>query len=178
MQASPMRRRRLRAWGLLAGALLLALAALASLALGSRPVPLAVTLDALQAVDPHDDRHLVVRELRLPRTLVALLAGAALGVAGALMQALTRNPLAEPGLLGINAGAALAVIVGVALFDLASMGQYLGCAFLGAGLAGIAVASDRKRAPAWPASPYSFSARPARPAPTRCAWCWRVPACR
>ncbi|MGC3514358.1 FecCD family ABC transporter permease [Pseudomonas aeruginosa] len=132
MQASPMRRRRLRAWGLLAGALLLALAALASLALGSRPVPLAVTLDALQAVDPHDDRHLVVRELRLPRTLVALLAGA-------LMQALTRNPLAEPGLLGINAGAALAVIVGVALFDLASMGQYLGCAFLGAGLAGIAV---------------------------------------
>ncbi|MGV8308000.1 iron chelate uptake ABC transporter family permease subunit, partial [Pseudomonas aeruginosa] len=48
---------------------------------------------------------------------------------------LTRNPLAEPGLLGINAGAALAVIVGVALFDLASMGQYLGCAFLGAGLA-------------------------------------------
>ena len=139
MQASPMRRRRLRAWGLLAGALLLALAALASLALGSRPVPLAVTLDALQAVDPHDDRHLVVRELRLPRTLVALLAGAALGVAGALMQALTRNPLAEPGLLGINAGAALAVIVGVALFDLASMGQYLGCAFLGAGLAGIAV---------------------------------------
>ncbi|MBF3138658.1 iron chelate uptake ABC transporter family permease subunit, partial [Pseudomonas aeruginosa] len=70
---------------------------------------------------------------------VALLAGAALGVAGALMQALTRNPLAEPGLLGINAGAALAVIVGVALFDLASMGQYLGCAFLGAGLAGIAV---------------------------------------
>ncbi|EPG9502718.1 iron chelate uptake ABC transporter family permease subunit, partial [Pseudomonas aeruginosa] len=139
MQASPMCRRRLRAWGLLAGALLLALAALASLALGSRPVPLAVTLDALQAVDPHDDRHLVVRELRLPRTLVALLAGAALGVAGALMQALTRNPLAEPGLLGINAGAALAVIVGVALFDLASMGQYLGCAFLGAGLAGIAV---------------------------------------
>ncbi|MEI1367181.1 FecCD family ABC transporter permease [Pseudomonas aeruginosa] len=139
MQASPMRRRRLRAWGLLAGALLLALAALASLALGSRPVPLAVTLDALQAVDPHDDRHLVVRELRLPRTLVALLAGAALGVAGALMQALTRNPLAEPGLLGINAGAALAVIVGVALFDLASMGQYLVCAFLGAGLAGIAV---------------------------------------
>lgn len=126
-------------------------------------MPLAVTLDALQAVDPHDDRHLVVRELRLPRTLVALLAGAALGVAGALMQALTRNPLAEPGLLGINAGAALAVIVGVALFDLASMGQYLGCAFLGA---------------AWPASPYSFSARPARPAPTRCAWCWRVPACQ
>ena len=102
-------------------------------------MPLAVTLDALQAVDPHDDRHLVVRELRLPRTLVALLAGAALGVAGALMQALTRNPLAEPGLLGINAGAALAVIVGGALFDLASMGQYLGCAFLGAGLAGIAV---------------------------------------
>lgn len=156
-------RRRLRAWGLLAGALLLALAALASLALGSRPVPLAVTLDALQAVDPHDDRHLVVRELRLPRTLVALLAGAALGVAGALMQALTRNPLAEPGLLGINAGAALAVIVGVALFDLASIGQYL-----------VAPSS----APAWPASPYSFSARPARPAPTRCAWCWRVPACR
>src|SRR5690606_34425568 len=98
-----------------------------------------ITFEALLGVGEHTDQHLIVRELRVPRTLVALLAGLALGVSGSVMQAVTRNPLAEPGLLGINAGAALAVIVGVVVFDLTSMSQYLGCAFLGAGLAGIAV---------------------------------------
>ncbi|OLF53439.1 FecCD family ABC transporter permease [Pseudomonas chlororaphis] len=132
-------RPRRRAWGLLAGTLLLALMALLSLAVGSRPIPLAATLDALQAMDLHNDEHLIVRELRLPRTLIGLLAGLALGVAGAVMQAVTRNPLAEPGLLGINAGAALAVIVGAAAFDLVNMLQYVWFAFAGAGLAGVAV---------------------------------------
>lgn len=132
-------RRRSHAWGLLGGVLVLLLAALASLAIGSHPVPLEVTLEALRHAAPHDDQHLIIRELRIPRTLVALLAGLALGVAGTLMQALTRNPLAEPGLLGVNAGAALAVIIGVALFDLTSITQYIGLAFVGAGLAGALV---------------------------------------
>ncbi|TBU98526.1 FecCD family ABC transporter permease [Stutzerimonas kirkiae] len=138
-QPKAFRQRHRHAWGLLAGTLLLFLIALASLAIGSRPIPLATTLEALQHADPHNDQHLIVRQLRIPRTLVALLAGLALGAAGAIMQAVTRNPLAEPGLLGINAGAALAVIIGVALFDLTSMPQYIWFAFLGAGLAGIAV---------------------------------------
>ncbi|NBF04554.1 iron chelate uptake ABC transporter family permease subunit [Pseudomonas sp. Fl5BN2] len=140
--AAPLpRRRHLRArtWGLLAGLMLLGLLALLSLAIGSRSIPLSVTWQALHAADLHNDQHLILRELRLPRTLIALLAGLALGVAGAVMQAVTRNPLAEPGLLGINAGAALAVIIGVALLDLTSMAQYLWLAFFGAGLAGIVV---------------------------------------
>jgi iron complex transport system permease protein len=98
------RRRRSRRLGLVVGCVLLLFAIAASLAIGSRPVPLGVALDALRSFDPTNDLHLVVRELRVPRTIVALLAGTALGVAGAIMQAVTRNPLAEPGLLGINAG--------------------------------------------------------------------------
>lgn len=118
---------------------MLCLVVLASLAIGSRPVPPDQTLAALWAFDPANDLHLVVRELRVPRTMVAVLAGLALGVAGAVMQAVTRNPLAEPGLLGINAGAAVAVALGVLVLDLTSMAQYVWLSFLGAGLAGTAV---------------------------------------
>ena len=122
-----------------AGLLLLLVVALASLLIGSHPIAFGVVFDALYQPDLHNDEHLIVRELRVPRTLVALLAGLALGAAGTLMQALTRNPLAEPGLLGVNAGAALAVILGVALFGLTQVSQYIPLAFLGAGIAGIAV---------------------------------------
>lgn len=76
---------------------------------------------------------------RIPRTFLALLAGAALGMAGAAMQGLTRNPLADPGLLGTNAGAALAVVIGVAWFGMASPAQYLWVAVLGAGIAAAGV---------------------------------------
>ncbi|MFI0472508.1 FecCD family ABC transporter permease [Halomonas sp. HMF6819] len=76
---------------------------------------------------------------RLPRTLLALLAGAALGVAGGVMQGLTRNPLADPGLLGVNAGAALAVVVGIAWFNIQTSLSFIACALAGAGLAAVAV---------------------------------------
>lgn len=121
------------------GAVALALLALASLAIGSRPIALMTALDALQAYDPGNDLHLIIRELRVPRLFTAALAGAALGVAGAIMQAVTRNPLAEPGLLGINAGAAAAVVLGVTVFGLTRPAQYVWLAALGAGLAGAAV---------------------------------------
>ncbi|MFI0263851.1 Fe(3+)-hydroxamate ABC transporter permease FhuB [Streptomyces sp. NPDC017056] len=75
---------------------------------------------------------LVVGDLRLPRTLTALLVGGALGVAGCLLQAVTRNPLAETGLLGVNAGASLGVVAGIALLGLDSGYAYLVCAFAGA----------------------------------------------
>ncbi|WP_353232515.1 FecCD family ABC transporter permease [Pseudomonas helleri] len=110
-----------------------------SLTLGSRSIDLAQVLDALRHYDRHNDLHLIVREMRVPRTLVAILAGLALGVAGAIMQAVTRNPLAEPGLLGINAGAALAVIIGAVAFHVVTPLAYVWFAFIGAGLAGIAV---------------------------------------
>jgi iron complex transport system permease protein len=75
---------------------------------------------------------LVVGDLRLPRTLTAVLVGASLGVAGCLLQAVTRNPLAETGLLGVNAGASLGVVAGIALLGLNSGYAYLVCAFVGA----------------------------------------------
>ncbi len=132
-------RQRRRRWWLGTGGAALACLALASLAIGSRPVPPRIVLDALFAYDPGNDLHLVVREVRLPRMLTALLSGAGLGYAGALMQALTRNPLAEPGLLGINWGAATAVIIAVALFGLTGVADTMVFAALGAGFAGMAV---------------------------------------
>lgn len=132
---------RRRFYGLISGILLLVILVLASLALGSRTIALRETFNALQNYNPQNDLHLIVRELRIPRTIVAVLAGLALGVAGAIMQAITRNPLAEPGLLGVNAGAAAAVVSGMVLFGLTSMQHYVWFAFIGAGLAGAIVFS-------------------------------------
>ncbi|NPD14009.1 iron ABC transporter permease [Xinfangfangia sp. D13-10-4-6] len=123
----------------LSGLVLLLLLSLISLAIGSRSVPLPEVMRAFTAYDPTNDLHLILRELRLPRTLLALSAGAALGLAGGVMQAVTRNPLAEPGLLGVNAGAAMAVVLGASAFGLTDVTQYVWLGFLGAGLAGVAV---------------------------------------
>lgn len=112
--------------------------ALASLMWGSRDVAPGAVWQALVAPTGDND-HLVVRELRVPRTLIGVVAGAALGAAGALMQGVTRNPIADPGLLGINAGASLAVIVGIAGFGIGSVAGYLWFAFLGAALAAVVV---------------------------------------
>ncbi len=85
------------------------------------------------------DAAFVVLDLRVPRTIVGLLAGAALGVAGALMQAFTRNPLADPGILGVNAGAAFAVAAGVAFLGLREVSQFVWLAFAGALVVTVAV---------------------------------------
>ena len=77
--------------------------------------------------------------VRIPRTLLALLAGGALGLAGAVMQGVTRNPLADPGILGVNMGASLAVVVGVAWFDIASAQAYIWTAIFGAGVSAVFV---------------------------------------
>lgn len=73
--------------------------------------------------------------VRVPRTVLAVLAGAALGLAGAVMQGVTRNPLADPGILGVNAGAAMAVVIGMAWFGMQSLDAFLWTAILGAGVA-------------------------------------------
>ena len=85
---------------------------------GARPIPLATTWNAITHFDPADSDHLLVRLLRIPRTLLAILVGAALGAAGTIMQALTRNPLSDPGILGINAGAAMAVTGAIAVLGI------------------------------------------------------------
>lgn len=93
-------------------------AVVASLALGARPIDLSTVMTAIvrpewPTLDPIDA--VVVRELRVPRTIVGLLAGAALGIAGAVMQGVTRNPIADPGLLGVSAGASFAIVVGLSI---------------------------------------------------------------
>jgi len=138
MSDGPVSPRRRRA-ALVIGAALLVLLVPASLAAGSRQIPFAVAMDALFAFDPGNDLHLVVALLRVPRTILAILVGASLGVAGALMQAMTRNPLAEPGLLGVNAGAATAVVLGMAAFGFTHITQFVWFGFAGAGLASLVV---------------------------------------
>jgi ABC-type Fe3+-siderophore transport system permease subunit len=103
----------IRAGGLAAGLVLLVMA---SLLLGARPgfVPGDLLL-LLDASDPGNAKAIILHDMRLPRTLAALMAGASLGVAGAVIQTLSRNPLADPGLLGVNAGAALAIVLTVTL---------------------------------------------------------------
>lgn len=120
-----------RAAGLGLGAVALAGCVLASLALGTRDIPLHDVLSALTASDD-SDAHVIVSELRVPRTEIGLLAGAALGAAGTLVQGVTRNPLAEPGTLGVNAGAAFAVVLAIFVLGIASIDAYLWFAFAGA----------------------------------------------
>ncbi len=112
---------------------------LLSLALGSAKIAPGTVGDALFHYDATSADHVIIRTLRLPRTLNALLVGAALAVAGALMQGITRNPMADSGILGINAGAALAVVAGVYFLRLASATEYAWAAFLGAAAAVFAV---------------------------------------
>lgn len=81
----------------------------------------------------------IVRDVRVPRTLLGLIAGAALGLSGAVMQALIRNPLAEPGLLGVNAGAAAAVVSAISFLGVTSLTGYVWFAFAGAAVVSAAV---------------------------------------
>ncbi|PRI10370.1 iron chelate uptake ABC transporter family permease subunit [Leucobacter massiliensis] len=117
--------------GVAALAVLLALALALSLAVGSNSLPLGAVLEVLRGGGSPEAAY-VVNELRIPRTAAGLAAGAALGVAGALIQAFTRNPLADPGILGVNAGAAFAVAAGVAFLGMREVSALLWLAFAGA----------------------------------------------
>lgn len=132
------RTRTIRAAGLAGAVLLLAVTCLASIAYGSKPIPLGEVLGALFSFDGSND-HLIVRSLRIPRTVLGLGVGAALGLAGAVMQGVTRNPLAEPGILGVNAGASLFVVIAIYLFDVGSLTGYVWFAFAGALVASVVV---------------------------------------
>ncbi|QCR39776.1 Fe(3+)-siderophore ABC transporter permease [Microbacterium sp. SGAir0570] len=112
-------------------ALALVLVVAASLAVGANPLSPG-TVAAVLRGEGSPEATFVVAELRIPRTVVGLLAGAALGVAGALMQAFTRNPLADPGILGVNAGAALAVALGMAVLGVRAASGTVWFAFVGA----------------------------------------------
>lgn len=121
------------------GLAFLACLSMASLVLGARPIAISKVVDALLSYDSGSVDHIVIVDYRLPRTLLSLLCGMAFGVSGALIQAVTRNPLADPGILGVNAGAAFFVTLAVSLFGFQSIDAYLWFALLGAVLVTLCV---------------------------------------
>jgi iron complex transport system permease protein len=117
---------------------LIGVAAVSSLAIGSLEIPLGTVIDSFG--NPTSGREaIIIQELRVPRTLVGIAAGACFALAGALMQALTRNPLADPGILGIGAGSSLAVLIAFELFALSRPEDVMWFAFVGAAVAGVVV---------------------------------------
>ncbi|MBZ8176735.1 iron chelate uptake ABC transporter family permease subunit [Corynebacterium sp. 3HC-13] len=143
---SPTRLRRNRLLGLLVIGLILLVTCLANMSLGAREIPLREvweTLPQLPTLVEHPETahadEQVISELRLPRTVLGLVVGSALGVAGTLIQGHTRNPLADPGMIGISAGAALAVVTAFSFFGVSSISLTAIIAFAGAILATAAV---------------------------------------
>lgn len=125
--------------GLLALAALLGLALIGSIAFGAADIAAGDVWQALIAFNPDSTQHLIIRTLRIPRAAVAALVGAALAVAGALMQGLTRNPLADTGILGIETGAALGVVGAVFFLEIDTLALYALFAFAGAAITAVAV---------------------------------------
>ncbi|KUF36800.1 iron ABC transporter [Lysinibacillus sp. F5] len=109
----------------------LALCVIASLLFGSRTIGWTGLMDGLFHPDVQSHEAVVVRK-RIVRTIFSLLCGAALGVSGALMQAVTRNPIADPSILGVNTGASLFVVCGIAFLNISSANQYIWLAIAGA----------------------------------------------
>lgn len=103
-----------------------------SVLVGARAIPFEAVLDGAHPLHP-------VIEVRFERTVLALAVGAALGLSGALMQGLTRNPLADPGILGVNAGATFAMVIGMSVFGMSTMNEFLPMAFVGAAAAALLV---------------------------------------
>jgi iron complex transport system permease protein len=118
---------------------MVAVVAALSIAVGSKQLSPSTVLEALLHFDRSDPDHLIVRELRVPRTLIGLLVGAALGLAGAVVQGLTRNPLADPGILGVNAGAALAVVLAISVLGVGGLSGYVWFGYAGAAAAAVTV---------------------------------------
>nr|WP_189714792.1 iron chelate uptake ABC transporter family permease subunit [Streptomyces chryseus] len=135
--ASP-RRNAVRAVGLFVSVGVLLLVVVASIAIGAKPLaPGDVWHGLFQATGTGND--VIVQDVRVPRTILGVLVGVALGLSGAVMQGLTRNPLAEPGILGVNAGAAAAVVSAISFFGITSLTGYVWFSFVGAGVVSVLV---------------------------------------
>lgn len=127
--------RRGLAAGLVIAFVALGVAVMFGLAVGSRALPLTEVFAALRVHD-ETDAAIIVWEQRIPRTLLGVLVGAALGVGGVLAQGITRNPLADPALLGVSAGAALAIVLGSFLFGITTLAPQIVAATIGAAVVG------------------------------------------
>lgn len=128
-----------RALGLLTAIALLLVSFALSVALGTTKIGLLATVESFLRYDVASSEHVIIRTTRLPRAIYATLIGANLAVAGALMQGLTRNPLASPSLFGINAGAVSCVVLALTFLPVSSMEQLVWFAFLGAAIAALTV---------------------------------------
>lgn len=128
-----------RGVGLVALAILCLAALATSMLVGSRGLAPTEVIHFLLHPDPADATSQIIWFSRVPRTVLILVAGAALGVAGALMQAVTRNPMTDPGILGVNAGASLAVVLGLAFFGVTDISQYMWWSFVGAMITSVLV---------------------------------------
>ncbi|MFE8701342.1 FecCD family ABC transporter permease [Cytobacillus sp. FJAT-54145] len=129
---------RLKIVGLCIGAIFLLLSMIASIIYGYTDTTLKMAIEAFRNFNGSNE-HIIIQSVRLPRALIAAVVGASLAIAGALMQALTKNPLASPGILGVNAGAGFFVVVAVSVFSISSMQSFTWIAFLGAAVAAFAV---------------------------------------
>ncbi len=137
----------------LVGLVVVGVAGVAGLAFGSHQIDPADVVAAFVAYDPTNSDHVVVRQSRVPRVALGLVVGAALGVAGMLMQSITRNPIADPGLLGVNAGAAAGIVIAIAYLGVVTPLGYVWFAFAGAAVAAVLVfvVGSARRSAATPA---------------------------
>ncbi|TSI07684.1 iron ABC transporter permease [Lysinibacillus sp. BW-2-10] len=124
--------------GLVIGGLVLLLFNILSLVLGYTDLNFHTVIDAFIHFNGSNE-HIIIQDVRLPRALIATAVGASLGIAGALLQALTKNPLASPDILGFNAGASLFIVIALMLFSVSSLQTITWIAFLGATVAGLLV---------------------------------------
>ena len=126
---------------------LLVLAFVWHISVGTKPVSFSIIYQALTDFDKTVFDHIIIQKLRLPRAIIAVAAGASLSVAGALMQGVTRNPLADPGILGLMAGASFAVVMTYGFFNYSQIGYLPAVAAIGALLAAALVWSIAGAAP-------------------------------
>lgn len=119
---------------------LLSIMAIFSISLGAKSIAFTKVIDVLLGNDPDSLEAAIILQ-RIPRTVFGILAGGALGISGALMQSITRNPIADPSILGVNTGASLFVVAGIAFFNITVAYQYIWLAIIGAGVTAVFVYS-------------------------------------
>jgi iron complex transport system permease protein len=124
---------------LLAGCILLVISIIANIYIGATPISIANAVDAIIQYDESSMEQVIVRTTRIPRALIAAVVGASLAIAGAIMQAMTRNPMGDPSILGVNAGASLFVVTAITVFGIGSSSQLMWIAFTGAAIAAMTV---------------------------------------